>query len=157
MSNFARLCDRMTCNFDSGRSWGSHMGFYQWKVAWLQVEVVKVGSRGDKPIGRVPCSPSTTLADLKPAIQRLDKRLGPTRQSLRLEPKGKAPKQDAMLSSLGVHSGAKIYVKDLGPQIGWKTVFLVEYAGPLVVYLWMFQRPWLFYGSVNTDFSLTTK
>ncbi|EMR10628.1 hypothetical protein PNEG_01330 [Pneumocystis murina B123] len=27
-----------------------------------------------------------------------------------------------------------IYVKDLGPQIGWKTVFLVEYLGPLWIH-----------------------
>lgn len=43
----------------------------------------------------------------------------------------------------------QIYVKDLGPQIGWKTVFLAEYAGPLAVYLWIYQRPWLFYGDAG--------
>lgn len=36
--------------------------------------------------------------------------------------------------------------QDLGPQIAWKTVFLVEYAGPLIVYAWIYQRPWIFYG-----------
>ena len=49
------------------------------------------------------------------------------------------------LASLGLHSGAKLYLKDLGPQIGWVTVFLAEYAGPLVLYLWCFSRPWPLY------------
>jgi very-long-chain enoyl-CoA reductase len=51
---------------------------------------------------------------------------------------------------MGLKSGSKLYVKDLGPQIGWKTVFLAEYAGPLLVYLWMYKRPWLFYGEGTT-------
>ena len=41
------------------------------------------------------------------------------------------------------------YFKDLGPQISWKTVFLVEYAGPLILYLWIYQRPWIFYGDIT--------
>lgn len=65
---------------------------------------------------------------------------------LRLEPKGKALKDEDTLSTLGVQSGGKIFLKDLGPQIGWDTVFLAEYAGPLVVYLWFYTRPWIFYG-----------
>lgn len=78
----------------------------------------------------------------------MKKNLSPDRQALRLEPKGKTLKEDESLKSLGLRSGSKLYVKDLGPQIGWKTVFLAEYAGPLFVYLWMYRRPWLFYGDV---------
>jgi len=70
---------------------------------------------------------------------------------LRLEPKGKPLNDGDNLSALGIQSGSKIYVKDLGPQIGWGTVFLAEYAGPLLIYVWMYTRPWIFYGSNAAD------
>lgn len=72
------------------------------------------------------------------------------RQSLRLDAKGKALSDSENVKTLGLKNGAKLYYKDLGPQIGWKTVFLVEYAGPLFVYLWLYQRPWIFFGDVKS-------
>lgn len=69
------------------------------------------------------------------------------RQALRLEVKGKTLKDSDTLETLNLRNGSKLYVKDLGPQIGWKTVFLAEYAGPLAVYLWFYLRPGYFYGA----------
>ena len=40
----------------------------------------------------------------------------------------------------------KLYFKDLGPQIGWTTVFLAEYAGPLFIFLLFYIRPQVIYG-----------
>jgi very-long-chain enoyl-CoA reductase len=91
-------------------------------------------------------TPTTSVRELKRKVHGLKKSLCPERQALRLEPKGRTLKEDESVKSLGLRSGSKLYVKDLGPQIGWKTVFLAEYAGPLFVYLCMYQRPWLFYG-----------
>ncbi|KAI5813152.1 3-oxo-5-alpha-steroid 4-dehydrogenase-domain-containing protein [Pyronema omphalodes] len=34
----------------------------------------------------------------------------------------------------GLREGSQIFVKDLGPQIAWRTVFLVEYFGPLLIH-----------------------
>lgn len=48
---------------------------------------------------------------------------------------------------LGLKNGSKLYVKDLGPQIGWSTVFMAEYVGPLIVYLIFYARPSLIYGA----------
>ncbi|KAL6717329.1 Very-long-chain enoyl-CoA reductase [Lecanora helva] len=42
--------------------------------------------------------------------------------------------KDLKLESTGLREQSTIYVKDLGPQIAWRTVFLVEYAGPLFIH-----------------------
>lgn len=54
------------------------------------------------------------------------------------------------LRSLEFDSNAKLYFKDLGPQIAWKTVFLTEYAGPFFLYLIFYFRPAILYGSEAT-------
>lgn len=91
--------------------------------------------------------PSTTVKELKVQVQG-SKKISVHRQSLRLEAKGKSLKDSDTIESLDLRNGSKIYLRDLGPQIGWSTVFLAEYAGPLVVYLWVYSRPWIFYGDV---------
>lgn len=61
-------------------------------------------------------------------------------------------KETDTLQQLGIMSKEdKLFVKDLGPQIGWSTVFFAEYAGPLALYLWVYQRPWIFYGDRAGD------
>lgn len=52
---------------------------------------------------------------------------------------------------LGLKNGSKLYIKDLGPQIGWSTVFMAEYAGPLFVYLLFYARPSLIYGAAASE------
>jgi very-long-chain enoyl-CoA reductase len=52
---------------------------------------------------------------------------------------------DAKLKDCGVKDGAQIVFKDLGPQIGWQTVFFVEYFGPILAHFVFFQFPSLFY------------
>ncbi|CAD6193972.1 unnamed protein product [Caenorhabditis auriculariae] len=89
----------------------------------------------------------TVLAIKKRIAQKIGK-LNVERQSLRLEPKGKSVSDDSKLSDLNISSQkGVIYLKDLGPQIPWKTVFLVEYAGPFFIYPLFYLRPSFIYGS----------
>jgi len=74
-----------------------------------------------------------------------------------LEARGKSLSDSQTIKSLSLKADGKLYYKDLGPQIGWKTVFLLEYAGPLVVYFWLYQRPWLFYGTKISNFHCVAK
>jgi len=41
---------------------------------------------------------------------------------------------DDTLSGSGLTDAATIVVKDLGPQIAWRTVFIAEYLGPLLIH-----------------------
>jgi very-long-chain enoyl-CoA reductase len=51
------------------------------------------------------------------------------------------------LASLGITDGAKLVFKDLGPQIGYRTVFLLEYFGPMLFVFFYMTRPAFLYGS----------
>ena len=68
------------------------------------------------------------------------------RIALKLEVKGKLLKDDATLGSLG-DDVATLYFKDLGPQLGWITVFLAEYSGPLLIFPLFYARPAFIYGA----------
>ena len=97
-------------------------------------------------------SKSDTVADVKKRIGTQKKKLQDiNRVELRQEPKGKPLKDETTLQTMGLENQGMLYLKDRGPQVGWVTVFLVEYFGPLVVYAGIYTRPWLFYGEGAAD------
>ena len=100
-------------------------------------------------------SKKSTIRDVKEAIGILKRKYADlNRQELRQEPTGKALKDEVTLEELGLNTGAMLYFKDRGLQIGWSTVFICEYAGPLLVYLWITTRPWIFFGDIPASQAL---
>ncbi|NWV35139.1 TECR reductase, partial [Grantiella picta] len=63
-----------------------------------------------------------------------------------LSPEGRSLKDEDVLQSLPVGTTATLYFRDLGAQISWVTVFLTEYAGPLLIYLLFYFRVPFLYG-----------
>ena len=49
------------------------------------------------------------------------------------------------LSDFGVRDGSELTFKDLGPQIGYSTVFFWEYFGPALVYALIYFFPKIVY------------
>ncbi|KAJ5585547.1 uncharacterized protein N7459_005347 [Penicillium hispanicum] len=55
--------------------------------------------------------------------------------------------KDTTIDDTGLRNSSVIHVKDLGPQIAWRTVFIIEYLGPLLIpALFLFPlRPLLYF------------
>ncbi|XP_074118835.1 very-long-chain enoyl-CoA reductase-like isoform X1 [Sminthopsis crassicaudata] len=90
--------------------------------------------------------PHASINDIRLMFHKFYPQWYPARQSMRLDPKGKALRNEEILQRLPVGTTATLYFKDLGPQIGWTMVFLIEYAGSLFVYLLFYLRMPFVYG-----------
>jgi very-long-chain enoyl-CoA reductase len=80
-----------------------------------------------------------TVDDLKSRFAELKPKYYPSRQRWTLPTKentrsGEVLTSGKKLSEYGIKDGVTLQFKDLGPQIGYATVFFWEYFGPLVIY-----------------------
>ncbi|KAF2839517.1 3-oxo-5-alpha-steroid 4-dehydrogenase family protein-like protein [Patellaria atrata CBS 101060] len=56
-----------------------------------------------------------------------------------------ANSKDVSIESTGLRDRSSIVIKDLGPQISWQTVFIIEYIGPILIHpLLYFLRPYVY-------------
>ncbi|GAA5871081.1 hypothetical protein JCM1840_007585 [Sporobolomyces johnsonii] len=99
---------------------------------------ITVKPRSAKPSKRFPLTvqldqPNPTVGQLKQAIQSRVK-LNVHRQRITTPDKKVLDDDDKPLTEYGVQDGDTLEIKDLGPQIAWKTVFLTEYFGPLFIH-----------------------
>ncbi|KAJ1822984.1 3-oxo-5a-steroid 4- dehydrogenase [Coemansia sp. RSA 2671] len=89
---------------------------------------------------------SATVDELKAAVAKQVSSLRPDRQRLTFGEKKEALELGSSLSKYGIKHGDTVFVKDLGPQIGWQTVFYIEYFGPIVFHFIVYNFQSLFYG-----------
>lgn len=105
-------------------------------------------SKGKKT-WRISMKKDATLSDLKLEFEK-ETNISIHRQCFKQITKDSRPqilsKNDTPLSQMGVSDGSELLFKDFGPQIGYRTVFLIEYLGPLVFMLGYATRPTFVYG-----------
>jgi very-long-chain enoyl-CoA reductase len=89
------------------------------------------------------------VADLKAAYAKSTKmdihRLSFRKDGNRLD------KDSDSLDIYEVKSNDSLEMKDLGPQIGYRTVFVIEYLGPMLFVLLYTRRPAMIYGPVTSS------
>lgn len=112
---------------------------------------VQVESRSGRPYGVYELEDGATLKSLQKAFHAAHPKYYPDRQrfyhSSTSSSASTPGKRTPSYSSDDVLTdGATIIFKDLGPQILWKTVFLIEYLGPLLLYPLFYIQPQFIYG-----------
>jgi very-long-chain enoyl-CoA reductase len=118
------------------------------------MNVTVVSGKGDKVRKtEISLTKDATVQDLKKAyaktskkdIHRISFKIGDGDKVVKLDSDKKA------LSEYDVADKATIQFKDLGAQIGYRTVFLVEYFGPMVFVLFYYLRPAFLYGANSSQ------
>eukprot|EP01035_Chromulina_nebulosa_P021762 gene21762-28162_t len=114
------------------------------------MKLIIVSGKGSKSrSNEIEVKSNATISDIKQiysklikkSVHRISFKFGEDNNAIRLNDDTKT------LESYKITDGSTILFKDLGPQIGYRTVFLLEYFGPLVFVLLYATRPSFIYGS----------
>lgn len=105
---------------------------------------IDIVDRDQKVLLQVDVNDKTTVEDLKNEIQ-LKLKIVKNRQRLVVN-------KSVLENTAKVidHASSKITLKDLGLQINWKTVFLIEYLGPIIIHSIFYLSPSLFYSTFKS-------
>ncbi|AEO61476.1 hypothetical protein MYCTH_2145474 [Thermothelomyces thermophilus ATCC 42464] len=113
---------------------------------------LKVGNRAPKkPIRKLPSSielpHDATVEDAKKAIARESSVKDFNRLGL-YDPVSKQflkNRRALLRDEAGVVKAGELLVKDLGPQVAWRTVYVIEYFGPIIFHVLIpFLRPYIY-------------
>lgn len=95
---------------------------------------VSVEDRKGRALGEFSVSAgSTTVEAFKKDFAKANPKWYPSRQYFTMGDE-RLTDMDRTLESYGVREGSTLVFKDLGPQVSWTTVFLVEYFGPILIH-----------------------
>jgi len=115
----------------------------KWLNSWITQFVVANDSSSEELKSKYPLREAqVTVEEVKGALQAKFPRFYASRQKLSLEDSKKTLSDEKTIAEVLADEGRSstdvseltFSVKDLGPQISWKTVFLVEYLGPLIIH-----------------------
>jgi len=119
--------------------------------------------KADKPkSSQITIDDKATVKDLKRSFAKLSKKNIHRISFKQDQGGGKVVRLDndsKLISSYNLGENPTVAFKDLGAQIGYRTVFLWEYFGPMVfVGMWYYLRPEIIYGTgVSEEYNWVAK
>jgi len=119
---------------------------------------LSIENRNGKSLGTINCFADNTVRELKELFYKTNRKYYPDRIWFTIgDESNKTVLRDSKkLKEYGLKNGQVVIFKDLGPQISWKLVFLIEYFGPIFIHSLVYWCPTLFYGKeANREYQFT--
>lgn len=107
---------------------------------------ISVATRSGRDLGTFSLKSGATVAELGVALAAKHRKFYADRQRFYRPAKDGGKRPVALRSDDVLADGEGILFKDLGPQISWKWVFVLEYLGPLLLYPMFYMKPEWIYG-----------